>query len=194
MRIQASLLSLVLASSLLARAQEPAETVFEAALDQVREELNGLGLSQFGDSRIPVAAIAVDERTIGGAPQGFREFTSTFFGSVIADELLDSYGVNGPVVRKITRDTADGFAVLPLDDFSTGPQSYDWHRLNAKHSGVRYVVRLSWPAIDQLGTYAVVRYEIIGPKGREGAVFLKFEKQSDGTWKAGIEHVGNIWN
>ena len=194
MRIQASLLSLVLASSLLAQAPEPAETVFDAALDQVREELNFMALSQLGEGKFPANAIAVDERTIGGAPQGFGEFTSAFFGSVIADELLDSYGAHGPAVRRITRATADGFAVLPLDEFSSGPHSYDWHRLSAKHSGVRYVVRLSWPAIDKLGTCAVVRYEIIGAKGRDRAVFLKFEKQSDGTWKAGIGQVGNIWN
>ena len=187
-------MSLVLASSLHAQAPESAETIFETALDQVREELDSVYLPQIGDAKIPADAIAVAERTIGGAPLGFREFTTRHFGSVIAEDLLDSYGAGGPAARRIESETADGFAVLPLEEFSAGPHSYDWRRLGEKYPRVRYVVRLSWPAVDKLGTYAVVRYEIIGPKGREWAGFAKFEKQTDGTWKALLRAVGAIWN
>jgi len=92
--------------------------------------------------------------------------------------------------------------VLPLDEFENGSFEYDWQRLNQKYPGVRYVVRLSWPAVDRVGTYAVVRYELIGrdrpatyPSQQpwQHASLVQFEKQNDGSWKRGIGSTGNIW-
>ncbi len=111
---------------------------------------------------LPADAIVVAQRTIGGAPAGYRAFVERSFGSVIAEELLQSYGDAGPASTLIDVKTAGGFAVLPVEQFEEGPFSYDWQRLNEKYPGVRWIVRLSKPTMDPLGTYAVVRYELIG--------------------------------
>jgi len=149
-------------------------------------------------------AIVVAQRTIGGAPAGYRAFVERSFGSVIAEELLQSYGDAGPASTAIERKTAGGFLVLPLEQFEEGPFGYDWQRLNQKYPEVRWVARVSWPAIDRLGTYAVVRYELIGrdrpskwkapEQPWQWGSFVKFEKQPDGSWKRGLGAVGNIWN
>jgi hypothetical protein len=194
-------------SSLVAQERPVADVVFAAALDNVWQELAGappINLQHLRDGRdLPADAIVVARRTIGGAPIGYRAFVDKYFGSVIAEELLQSYGDNGPAPRTIDQAFAGHFAILPVDRFETGPFEYDWQRLNQEYPQARYVVRLSWPAVDHLGTYAVVRYELIGrdrpstlrsPWPWQHASFVKFEKQRDGSWKRGIGVIGGIWN
>lgn len=212
------------APSLMAQ-QQPDRDAFAAAIDNVRQALTGapplavtgaLPFPCYADlsrnlricggpqgvhfRELPADAIVVAQRTIGGAPTGYRAFVKRWFGSVIAEDLSQSYGDVGPVPKAIDQETVGGFAVLPVEQFEQGPFSYDWQRLNQEYPGVRWIVRLSWPAIDRLGTYAVVRYELIGrdrPPSATGpwqwASFVKFEKESDQSWKAGIAEVGNIW-
>src|SRR5947208_800973 len=167
MRTSGIALTLLIAcgSSLVAQERPAADVVFAAALDSVLQELRGappVNLQHPRDGRdLPTDAIVVARRTIGGAPIGCRAFVEKYFGSVIAEDLLQSYGDSGPAPRTIDQATANRFAVLRLEQFETGAFDYDWKRLNQKYPQVRYVVRLSWPAIDCLGTYAVVRYELI---------------------------------
>ena len=204
----ALILLIACASSLVAQERPAAEVVFDAALDGVLQELRGappLNMQHLQDGpRLPADAIAVARRTIGGAPDGYHGFVDKYFGLVIAEELLQSYGDSGPAPRMIDRVTAGRFAVLPLEQFETGPFDYDWQRLNAAYPEVRHVVRVSWPALDRLGTFAVVRYELIGRDRPctmnpahgpwQHASFVKFEKQRDGSWKRGIAITGGIWN
>lgn len=195
-------------SSLMAQERGTADVVFATALDNVRPHLVGappVNLEHLRDGRdLPTDAIAVARGTIGGSPIGYRAFVDEFFGSAIAEELLQSYGDGGPAPRMIDQPIAGGFAVVQLDEFETGPFDYDWQRLNQTYPQVRHVVRLSWPVLDRLGTYAVVRYELIsrdrpstlnpshGPW--QHASFVKFEKQTDESWTRSITSVGNIWN
>jgi hypothetical protein len=200
-------LAIACALSLEAQGQPAADVVFAAALQDVQQELRGappVNLQHRRDGvALPAGAIVVARRTIGGAANGYRDFVSTWFGSVIAEDLLESYGDTGPAPRRIDQATAGRFAVLPLEEFEVGPFEYDWQRLKQKYPEVRHVVRLSWPAVDRLGTYAVVRYELIGrdrpstyPSHRpwQHASFVKFEKQADGSWKRGISRIGSIWD
>ena len=200
-------LAIACASSLVAQERSAAAVVFAAALDNVGQELQGappVNLQHLRDTLdLPTDVIVVAQRTIGGAPIGYRAFVDKYFGSAIAEELLQSYGESGPAPRTIDQATAGRFAVLPLDQFETGGFDYDWQRLNEKYPQVRYVVRLSWPAVDRPGTYAVVRYELIGrdrpstlnppQQPWQHASFVKFEKQKDGSWKRGIAEIGGIW-
>jgi hypothetical protein len=195
------LLAVVGATSLFAQERSAEGVVFAAALNNVWHELRGappLNLQHLRDGRdLPTDAIVVARRTIGGAPIGYRAFVDKYFGSVIAEELQESYGDNGPAPRTIDGPTAGGFAVLPLEEFESGAFGYDWKRLNQKYPQVRHVLRLSWPAVDRLGTYGVVRYELLGrdrPSTWEHGSFVKFEKQTDGSWKRTIGVTGAIWN
>jgi len=194
--------------SLLAQ-QQPDADAFAAALANVRQELTGSppfpcyahahGWTCIPDpqdpqhmSELDPHAIVVAQRTIGGAPAAYRAFVDKWFGTAIAEELLQSYGKDGPESRAIEQEIAAGFAVLPLEQFEEGP-SYNWQRLNQKYPNVRYIVRLSWPAMDRIGTYAVVRYELIGRNRpptstapSQWAIFRQFEMDETQSWKAGI--------
>ena len=182
----AFLLSIVVAASpVVARASAVDDAVFEAALRQIPQLLHAAHPT-------PTQGVAVAEQTIGGAPLGFRSFTEDFFGSVIAEELLASYSRSE--LPKIDRQTAGGFAVLPLEEFQIGAEEYDWERLRQAYPHVRWVVRVSPPALDRLGSYAVVRYEVLGPHGRHYASFVKFERQNDASWSAALQRLGALWD
>ena len=209
-------IAILCAPSLVAQ-QQPAADAFAAALENVPHELQGAPPYQCDTDQqvwkcvdprsrhmveMPADAIVVAQKTIGGAPAGYRAFVERHFGSVIAQELVQSYGSSGPASFTIDQETAGGFAVLTLEPFERGPFDYDWQRLNQQFPGVRWVVRLSRPATDRLGTVAVVRYELIGrdrPPALEGsqpwqwASFVELVKQPDGSWKRGLGVTGNLW-
>ena len=209
-------MAILCAPSLVAQ-QQTAADAFAAALENVPHELQGAPPYQCDTDQqvwkcvdprsrhkveMPADAIVVAQKTIGGAPAGYRAFVERHFGSVIAQELVQSYGSSGPASLTIDQETAGGFAVLTLEPFERGPFDYDWQRLNQQFPGVRWVVRLSRPATDRMGTVAVVRYELIGrdrPPALEGsqpwqwASFVELVKQPDGSWKRDLAVVGNLW-
>ena len=200
------LLSTLVSTSPLAAGQRPVEeVVFARALEEVKQELHNAPPLNLAHKRdmidLPQDAIVVARRTIGGAPDSYRIFVDKHFAKVIAEELLLSYGESGPPTREFEAKTAAGFQVLPLEEFEAGATGYDWRRLNEKYPNVRHVVRLSWPALDKLGTYAVVRYELIGrdrPPSHKGtwqhASFTKFEKRENGTWNRTVSIIGSLWD
>ena len=204
MKIHAFVLviAIALAVSPPAQASSVEEAVFAAALDSVRQHLQGAPPHPGDTIDVPVCAIVVARRTIGGAPADYRMVVQERFGSVIAEELVESYGPNGPAPRNIDREQAAGYAVLPLETFEAGSAAYDWDRLNEKYPEARWVVRLSWPAVDRPGTYAIVRYELLGRDKPEyqpshipwqNASFMTFEKQNDGSWEMTGGWTGNLW-
>ena len=208
MKIHASVLviAIALVVSLPAPASSVEEAVFAAALDSVRQHLQGAPPTSVEHPRdsldLPVDAIVVARRTIGGAPADYRMVVQKRFGSVIAEELVESYGANGPAPRNIEQEQASGYAVLPLETFEVGRAAYDWESLNEKYPQARHVVRLSWPAVDRTGTYAIVRYELLG-RDKPGpqpsrfpwqhAAFMTFEKQFDGSWEMTGGTIGALW-
>ena len=204
-RLALALLVLACASSLLATERPADEDVFAAALEGVKQQLYAappLNLEHKSDSwKLPADSIVVARRTIGGAPLGLQKFLDKTFGKVIAEELSASYGNGGPASRNIEQPKAGDFPVLDLDEFENGAYDYDWARLNAKYPAVRHVVRISWPAVDRLGTYGVVRYELIGrdrpPTATHSpwqhASFVAFEKRENGSWKRTLSIIGAIW-
>lgn len=193
MKLHAVIFALLFASPLAAQFPDAAaDRAFDAALQVVGDDLHAVNTHK-EISKLPSNVIAVARRTIGGAPSSYRSFAADNFGSVIAGELLDSYGPSGPAARFIERTTVKEFCVLPLEEFESGAHEYDWQRLNETYPDVRYVIRISWPVIDRLGTYAIFRYELIGPNGPEYASMAKFEKQNDGAWKGLIQETGDIW-
>lgn len=208
MRIAAIVLVISIACTpfLFAEDRPAADAAFDAALSDIRQELRGappLSLQHLRDGRdLPPDAIAVARRTIGGAPAAFRDFVGANWGSVIAEDLVQAYGDTGPAPAIMDQSASSGFAVLPLEDFEDGPNAYDWKRLNEKYPAVRYVVRISRPVVDKVGTYAVVRYELLGrdrpqswtaPWPWQHASFVMFEKQPDGSWKRTIARIGALW-
>lgn len=210
----ATLLILCVACAFSIAAQEPspADGAFDAALDNIQKGIDRhvyvtvppVSLQHPRDSfDLPANALVVARQTIGGAPMGFRSFVNYWFGSVIAEEMSQAYGNAGPAPRMIERLKVGSLAVVPLGEFEAGAFEYDWARLNEKYPEVRYVVRLSWPVLDRLGTYAVVRYELLGrdrpstlaPDSGpwQAASFVKFEKQTNGSWKLVSATIGSIW-
>jgi hypothetical protein len=208
MKIHASFLVIAIALVVAppAQASSVEEAVFAAALDSVRQHLQGAPPASLEHPRdfldLPVDAVVVARRTIGGAPVDYRGVVQKRFGSVIAEELVESYGANGPARRIIDQEHAGCYAVLPLETFEAGTAAYDWERLNEKYPEARHVVRLSWPAVDRLGTYAIVRYELLGRDRPESqpshypwqhAAFMTFEKQLDGSWEMTGGTIGALW-
>ena len=204
MKIHAYVLviAIALVVSSLSEASSVKEAVFAAALDSVQQHLQGAPPHPGNTIDLPVGSIVVARRTIGGAPADYRMVVQKRFGAVIAEELVESYGANGPAPRNIDREQAAGYAVLPLETFEAGSAAYDWHRLNEKYPEARYVVRLSWPAVDRPGTFAIVRYELLGrdrPGPQPGrfpwqhAAFMTFEKQHDGSWEMTGGTIGALW-
>jgi hypothetical protein len=179
------LLIVIVASPLAGQESAIEDAVFEAALRQIPQLLHALHPA-------PGDGVAVARQTIGGAPLGFRSFTEDFFGSVIAEELLASYSRSE--LPKIERQTAGGFPVLPLDEIQLGAEEYDWERLRQAYPDLRWIVRVSPPAVDRLGSYGVVRYELLGRHGRHYASFVKFERQDDGSWSAALQRLGALWD
>ena len=208
MKLHALMVVLTLAITVPLAAQEPADAalVLATALEDVTQQLHAgppLNLQHKRDMiELPADAIVVARRTIGGSVKGYRSFVEKFFGTVIAEELIESYGNSGPTPREIEQKTAGPFPVVPLHEFESGAFEYDWLRLNEKYPGVRHVVRLSPPVFDSLGTYAVVRYELIGrdrpsnfpQRPWQHASFVQYIKQKDGSWKQGISRIGAIWD
>ena len=54
-------------------------------------------------------------------------------------------------------DEVEGVRVLPLAEFATGADAYDGERLNAKHPGVKAILRVS--QVPAIGHYAIVPRE-----------------------------------
>lgn len=178
MRIVTALAILVCTIPAVAQSPQAAESVFQAAVRNIPDMLQGVQHS------FPNSNFAIADRAVGGAKKRFLEFADKTFAPPIAEELIQSYDENGTVARSIAAGNVSGIPILAVERFSSGGTTYDWARLNVAYPNVRSVVRVSFPAVDRQGTYAVVRYEVISSAGPEWTVFEKFEKQANGSWKA----------
>lgn len=186
MRIVTALAIFVCAIPAVAQSPQASESVFQAALRNIPDMLQGVQHS------FPNSNFAIADRATGGAKKRLREFADKFFSPSIAEELIQSYDENSAVPRSIAAGNDFGIPVLAVERFSSGGTTYDWGRLNVSYPNVHSVVRVSFPAVDRQSTYAVVRYEVISSSGPEWTVFEKFEKQANGSWKAAIASADSL--
>jgi hypothetical protein len=186
MKIIVALVVLIGALPVVAQSPQPRADIREAAIANVPTILGGM------HHKIPNGGFAIADRPAPRAETTFGEFTEKYFGVVIAEELIRSYAANDAPSASWPSIRVSSIPVLPLGEFSSGGTSYDWDRLKAKYPALQRVVRVSSPAVDRLGTFAVVRYEIIGPEGPDWAGLQKFERKSNGSWKAGVAEIGTI--
>lgn len=173
-----------------AASQEPQSTshIFEQVLRALPEHAHFLSAVPNGDD---MRQYAIASATIGGAEQSFAESVAKFYSTSIAEDLLASYREVTRTPIRIDASDVNGARVLPLDEFATGPTTYDWKRLNQKHPGVKLVLRISPPAV--VAGYALVRVEVISPIGALWGNFLEFQKQPDESWRHVRAVVGDLW-
>jgi len=186
MRIVTALVVFVCAIPAVAQSSQASENVFQAALRNIPDMLQGVQHS------FPNSNFAIADRATGGAKKRLHEFADKFFGPPVAEELIQSYEENSAVTRSIAAGNVSGIPILAVERFSSGDTTYDWERLNVTYPNVRSVVRVSFPAVDRQSTYAVVRYDVISSAGPEWTVFEKFEKQANGSWKAEAGSAGSL--
>lgn len=180
-------------AALPAPAQEKTElaVLLDLAVDTVPQEIAGIGHPDLEGLRHANFAIAAT--TIRGAEEHFADFASDLHGRVIAEELISSYTERGRTVERIESSGVGNIRVLPLDEFESGTHDYDWAALVEQFPDVKAIVRISRPAVDRLGTYAIVRYEFLTPNGRAWASFLEFVKQGNRSWKHTRGRIGDLW-
>ena len=188
MKIVAALVVLIGAVPAIAQSPQPQLDIREVAIAHVTDAVRCV------HHEIPRGSFAIDDRPVAGAEKSFGEFAEEFFGAVISEELIRSHGENDATFVRWPASRVSTIPVLPLEEFSFGDRSYNWDRMNAKYPAIQRVVRVSPPALDRLSTYAIIRYEIIGPEGPHWAGLHKFERQSNGAWKATIAQVGDMWD
>ena len=189
MRIALSVIVFTLAGTLFAQEQSVSDKVTKVALTSLR--YHPFVVEQNEDLR--AARFVVSDAAIGGAEASLRKFLDRRHGQQVVDEILASYHSNSTAVQRLQSDDVSGFQVRPLDAFSPGPDGYSWSALHEAFPQVRSVVRLSRPAFDRLGTFAVVRYERIPESGHASASFFEFVKNADGSWAQKQGMVGDLW-
>lgn len=191
MKIACLIVMMALVQPLSAGELEIEERVFQQALESLPRHMRSVRVSAL--ERLHDDQYAVSDLTIGNAPEHLRRFATDWHGSAIADEIIASYEERRQSPRRIGLTNVKEVPVYPLERFRTDALNYDWARLNATYPEVRAIVRISRPATDSLGTYAVVRYEVISPGGPAWASFIEFQKQFDGSWKWTHGNFGSIW-
>jgi hypothetical protein len=175
-------------------AEEAAELsaiLLDRAVKELPIEIAGIGWPEI--ERLAHEEFAVDAMTISGGADHLAEFASDLHGTVIAEELIASYAENGREATRIPTSGVGRIRVLELDAYRSGSDGYDWAALNEEFPGVKAIVRISRPAVDRLGTYAVVRNEYFTPHGRALASLTKFEKQANGSWESTMAWMGDLW-
>jgi hypothetical protein len=131
------------------------------------------------------------DETVGGNADVMAQVASNFHGSTIAGELIQSYGANEQSER-VPADDAYEIKLLRLDSFSMPDGRYDWDKLSSQYPDVKAIVKVSKPAVDSLGTVAIIRFEVITRQGFAWGAFAEIEKQWDGSWSGTRSLVGDI--
>jgi len=169
--------------------QAQSSALQRAVVETALAHFGGVGHGE--TSALESSNIALADDTVGGNSDVMAQVASQFHGSAVADELITSYGANEQSER-IPADDAYEIRLLRLDSFSLPDGSYDWDKLNSQYPDVKAIVKVSQPAVDSLGTVAIVRCEVITRQGFAWGAFAEVEKQSDGSWSATRSFVGDI--
>ena len=117
--------------------------------------------------------------TRGGAERFAGEWAKKHRGEVIGGEIANAYVEQGRTAEPV--EASASFQAADVRPFEIG-ENYDWEKLNLELPGVKSVVVVSRPAFDRLGSFALVRADIIG-RGNAFTQFYDLERQDDGSWK-----------
>jgi hypothetical protein len=191
MRVTVAMAVLLCALPILSQEQGASNDVLRQALHALPQHIQGLqhhALPNGDDIRQYIIANA----TVSGAEKGLFESAGNFYGAALAEEILASYQELNSQVARIDLTDLKGAPVLALDEFATGPATYDWTRLREKHPKANAVLRVSQPAT--AANYALVRVEIISPAGKLWGNFIELERQEDGSWKYTRAVAGDLWD
>lgn len=175
-----------------AQGVDPLEQVItQVAIDFVPTHLRGTNYPDtFG---LEPDAYAIAATTIGGEEAIAKQHIESLYSSVIASEMLSSYEAKAKGPIQLGSEFESKIPILNLEAFRREPLGYDWKALQQAHPDVKVVVRLSRPGVDSLGTFAVVRYEVLTPRGRRWASFTEFAKTPTDVWKFDKAVIGNLW-
>jgi hypothetical protein len=165
------------------------KTALEAAVRFVPAVLNGTMAPE--THGLDVHDFVIAEEPVACDQEFLAEWLQTWHGDAIADELVSSYRLQGAQPSAVPSHLGN-VPVLALRRFEIGDDGYDWPALRAAFPTVRGVVRISLPAEDSLGVYAVAHYEVITAKGAAFANFQRFEKQSNGMWRPTSGVTGSL--
>ena len=162
--------------------------LFDAALQSVTWHVHGLGGNTLPD-RDDMSRYAIAGTTVTAGEKRVSKAAAKFYDAATADEIVASYREVNRASMRIDAVSVDGARVLSLDEFATGPTTYDWERLNKKYPDIKAIFRISQPAV--AGYYALVYVEIIAPTGVEWANCLELQRKADGSsWEQTRAIVG----
>jgi hypothetical protein len=159
-----------------ARADETVDR--EPVLDQVMERVT----ATLKNRRLEPALVSYVSTP--GAEAFADRWLHQWTGTVIAEELSAAYAAQTPIELPKSLNPVD------LSEFASG-EGYDWTALNQRYPDAKAVVRLSTPAFDRLNTIGFVRADVLPSKGRPWTMFLKIERQSNGSWELGLGAHGD---
>jgi hypothetical protein len=178
MRIPVAAMLLLCATAAVAQDKGTDSVLFHAALESVTWHVHGLGGNNLPD-RDDMRLYAISSATVTGAEQPFRRVASRLYDPATAGEIVASYRQANHTSIRIDAASVNGARVLSLDEFATGPTTYDWKRLNEKYPDIKAIFRVSRPAV--AGYYALVYVEVIVPTGVEWVNFLELQRKADGS-------------
>lgn len=170
--------------------QQPTSSVLDQTVRALPQHVIGLRHNALPNSD-DMHHYAIANATVAGAEQSFGETAATLYDPATAEELLASYREANRAPVRIGPTDVTGALVLALDDFATGPMTYDWKRLTQEHPHVKAILRVSAPAT--AGVYAVVRVEVISPAGPLWGNFIELQRQPNGSWQHTRAVAGNLW-
>lgn len=136
--------------------------------------------------------VLVSDATIAGDDAVLEQFLRENHSRTIAEEMIESYRRSRGRLQRLTATETGHAKIVRLDQFVGPPQDYKWEELGRAYPQVRVIVRMSEPAVDSMGTFAVVRYEVVTRRGFAWGVLQEFERQPDGAWLPKMGLAGNI--
>lgn len=182
MKILISFLAVMVAWPVFAKSAQ--HDLQAAVFDLPNHLLGGDGVACVSEETkgLEAANIVISDASVIGSDDALEQFVQEKHGRAIAEELLQSYRKNGERSERIGANGPHPIRFLRLDPFIKADLTYDWEKLNLEYPDVKAIVTMSKPAVDRLGTIAVVRYEVTTRNGFAWGAVQQFEKQSDGSW------------
>ena len=135
-----------------------------------------------------VAPAILSVKTRGGAERFAEEWIYDHASKIVAGDIRAQYA---SINKERVDVPAIGFATADLSVFESG-NSYDWAKFHETFPRAQAILVVSRPAVDSLGTTALVRFDVITPNDA-WTTFDELEKQPlDGSWKVTKGAMGTL--